>query len=304
MNTNEIYKQLSTKLKEENIKQNEMLRNHTFIKLGGKADIFVTPSTYEEVQCVVKFAAEHGIKITFLGNGSNVIIKDGGIRGITLSLVKLTEVTVTGQTIVAQSGAAIIDVSRVALDHHLTGLEFACGIPGSVGGALYMNAGAYGGEVAYVLTKALVMTKQGEFKTLLQDDFAFGYRKSAFANNDYIILEATFELADGVYEVIKAKMDELTYLRESKQPLEYPSCGSVFKRPPNHFAGKLIQDSGLQGKRIGGVEVSTKHAGFMVNVDNGTAQDYIDLIHFVQKTVQEKFGVQLEREVRIIGEDK
>lgn len=304
MNTNEIYKQLSTKLKKENIKQDEMLRNHTFIKLGGKADIFVTPSTYEEVQHVVKFAAEHNIKITFLGNGTNVIIKDGGIRGITLSLVKLTEVTVTGQTIVAESGAAIIDVSRIALDHRLTGLEFACGIPGSVGGALYMNAGAYGGEISYVLTKALVMTKEGEFKTLLQDDFAFGYRKSAFAKNDYIILEATFELENGVYEVIKAKMDELTYLRESKQPLEYPSCGSVFKRPPNHFAGKLIQDSGLQGKRIGGVEVSTKHAGFMVNVDNGTAQDYIDLIHFVQKTVKEKFDVELEREVRIIGEDK
>ncbi|WP_369901926.1 UDP-N-acetylmuramate dehydrogenase [Bacillus manliponensis] len=304
MNKNEIYKQLSTKLKAENIKQDEMLRNHTFIKLGGKADIFVTPSTYEEVQHVIQFAAEHSIKITYLGNGTNVIIKDGGIRGITLSLVKLTDVTVTGQTIVAQSGAAIIDVSRIALDHRLTGLEFACGIPGSVGGALYMNAGAYGGEISYVLTKALVMTREGEFKMLLQDDFAFGYRKSAFANNDYIILEATFELEDGKYEVIKAKMDELTYLRESKQPLEYPSCGSVFKRPPNHFAGKLIQDSGLQGKRIGGVEVSTKHAGFMVNVDNGTAQDYIDLIQFVQKTVKEKFDVELEREVRIIGEDK
>ncbi|CAM4053754.1 UDP-N-acetylenolpyruvoylglucosamine reductase [Bacillus manliponensis] len=304
MNKNEIYKQLSTKLKAENIKQDEMLRNHTFIKLGGKADIFVAPSTYEEVQHVIQFAAEHSIKITYLGNGTNVIIKDGGIRGITLSLVKLTDVTVTGQTIVAQSGAAIIDVSRIALDYRLTGLEFACGIPGSVGGALYMNAGAYGGEISYVLTKALVMTREGEFKTLLQDDFAFGYRKSAFANKDYIILEATFELEDGKYEVIKAKMDELTYLRESKQPLEYPSCGSVFKRPPNHFAGKLIQDSGLQGKRIGGVEVSTKHAGFMVNVDNGTAQDYIDLIQFVQKTVKEKFDVELEREVRIIGEDK
>ncbi|MBY0596810.1 UDP-N-acetylmuramate dehydrogenase [Bacillus bingmayongensis] len=303
MNMQEVYKYLRTVLPEEHVKQDEMLKNHTHIKVGGKADVFVQPTTYTEIQQVVQYANEHNIPITFLGNGSNVIIKDGGIRGITLSLTHITDVTVNEQTIVAQSGAAIIDVSRIALEHSLTGLEFACGIPGSVGGALYMNAGAYGGEVAYVLTKAVVMTKEGELITLSKDDFDFGYRKSTFANNHYIILEGTFELAKGEYAEIKAKMDDLTYKRESKQPLEYPSCGSVFKRPPNHFAGKLIQDSDLQGTRIGGVEVSTKHAGFMVNVDNGTAQDYIDLIHFVQKTVKEKFGVTLEREVRIIGED-
>jgi len=299
----EVYKYLRTVLPEEHVKQDEMLKNHTHIKVGGKADVFVQPTTYTEIQQVVQYANKHNIPITFLGNGSNVIIKDGGIRGITLSLTHITDVTVNEQTIVAQSGAAIIDISRIALEHSLTGLEFACGIPGSVGGALYMNAGAYGGEVAYVLTKAVVMTKEGELITLSKDDFDFGYRKSRFANNHYIILEATFELEKGVYEEIKEKMDDLTYKRESKQPLEYPSCGSVFKRPPNNFAGKLIQDSELQGTRIGGVEVSTKHAGFMVNVDNGTAQDYIDLIHFVQKTVKEKFGVTLEREVRIIGED-
>ncbi|PEJ30416.1 UDP-N-acetylenolpyruvoylglucosamine reductase [Bacillus pseudomycoides] len=303
MNMQEVYKYLRTVLPEEHVKQDEMLKNHTHIKVGGKADVFVQPTTYTEIQQVVQYANKHNIPITFLGNGSNVIIKDGGIRGITLSLTHITDVTVNEKTIVAQSGAAIIDISRIALEHSLTGLEFACGIPGSVGGALYMNAGAYGGEVAYVLTKAVVMTKEGELITLSKDDFDFGYRKSRFANNHYIILEATFELENGVYEEIKEKMDDLTYKRESKQPLEYPSCGSVFKRPPNNFAGKLIQDSELQGTRIGGVEVSTKHAGFMVNVDNGTAQDYIDLIHFVQKTVKEKFGVTLEREVRIIGED-
>ncbi|HEK9102720.1 UDP-N-acetylmuramate dehydrogenase [Bacillus pfraonensis] len=303
MDMQKVYEYLNTVLPEEHVKQDEMLKNHTHIKVGGKADVFVQPTTYTEIQQVVQYATEHNIPITFLGNGSNVIIKDGGIRGITLSLTHITDITVNGQIIVAQSGAAIIDVSKVALEHSLTGLEFACGIPGSVGGALYMNAGAYGGEVAYVLTKAVVMTKEGELITLSKDDFDFGYRKSTFANNHYIILEATFELEKGEYAVIKAQMDDLTYKRESKQPLEYPSCGSVFKRPPNHFAGKLIQDSELQGTRIGGVEVSTKHAGFMVNVDNGTAQDYIDLIHFVQKTVKEKFGVTLEREVRIIGED-
>ncbi|WP_410984160.1 UDP-N-acetylmuramate dehydrogenase [Bacillus cereus] len=303
MDMQKVYEYLNTVLPEEHVKQDEMLKNHTHIKVGGKADVFVAPTTYDEIQKVVKYANQYNIPITFLGNGSNVIIKDGGIRGITVSLIHITDVTVTGTSIVAQCGAAIIDVSRIALDHCLTGLEFACGIPGSVGGALYMNAGAYGGEVAYVLTEAIVMTGDGELRTLTKDDFEFGYRKSTFANNHYIILEAKFELAEGVREEIKEKMDDLTFKRESKQPLEYPSCGSVFKRPPNNFAGKLIQESGLQGKRIGGVEVSIKHAGFMVNVDNGTAQDYIDLIHFVQKTVEEKFGVKLEREVRIIGED-
>ncbi|MEY8350158.1 UDP-N-acetylmuramate dehydrogenase [Bacillus cereus] len=303
MNMQEVYKYLNEILPEGHVKQDEMLKKHTHIKVGGKADVFVAPTTYDEIQKVVKCANQYNVPITFLGNGSNVIIKDGGIRGITVSLIHITDVTVTGTSIVAQCGAAIIDVSRIALDHCLTGLEFACGIPGSVGGALYMNAGAYGGEVAYVLTEAIVMTGDGELRTLTKDDFEFGYRKSTFANNHYIILEAKFELAEGVREEIKEKMDDLTFKRESKQPLEYPSCGSVFKRPPNNFAGKLIQESGLQGKRIGGVEVSIKHAGFMVNVDNGTAQDYIDLIHFVQKTVEEKFGVKLEREVRIIGED-
>ncbi|MGE6365989.1 UDP-N-acetylmuramate dehydrogenase [Bacillus paramycoides] len=303
MNMQEVYKYLSTVLPEGHVKQDEMLKNHTHIKVGGKADVFVAPTNYDEIQEVIKYANQYNIPVTFLGNGSNVIIKDGGLRGITVSLIHITNVTVTGTTIVAQCGAAIIDVSRIALDHCLTGLEFACGIPGSVGGALYMNAGAYGGEVAYVLTEAVVMTGDGELCTLTKDEFEFGYRKSVFANNHYIILEAKFELEEGVREEIKEKMDDLTFKRESKQPLEYPSCGSVFKRPPNNFAGKLIQESGLQGKRIGGVEVSLKHAGFMVNVDNGTAQDYIDLIHFVQKTVEEKFGVKLEREVRIIGED-
>ncbi|MBJ8072023.1 MULTISPECIES: UDP-N-acetylmuramate dehydrogenase [Bacillus cereus group] len=303
MNMQEVYKYLSTVLPEGHVKQDEMLKNHTHIKVGGKADVFVAPTNYVEIQEVIKYANQHNIPVTFLGNGSNVIIKDGGLRGITVSLIHITGVTVAGTTIVAGCGAAIIDVSRIALDHNLTGLEFACGIPGSVGGALYMNAGAYGGEVAYVLTEAVVMTGDGELCTLTKDAFEFGYRKSVFANNHYIILEAKFELEEGVREEIKEKMDDLTFKRESKQPLEYPSCGSVFKRPPNNFAGKLIQESGLQGKRIGGVEVSLKHAGFMVNVDNGTAQDYIDLIHFVQKTVEEKFGVKLEREVRIIGEN-
>ncbi|AWP37062.1 UDP-N-acetylmuramate dehydrogenase [Heyndrickxia coagulans] len=285
------------------ILEDEPLSKYTFTKTGGKADILIFPETYEEVQKTVRFASLNGVPYTILGNGSNLIIKDGGIRGIVLILTKLAKISHTGDDITAQCGAAIIDVSRYALKQKLTGLEFACGIPGSVGGALYMNAGAYGGEVKDVLKSALVLTKTGEMKRLEKSDLSFQYRKSSIAENGEIALEGTFSLEPGDAQEIKAKMDELTDLRESKQPLEYPSCGSVFKRPPGYFAGKLIQDSGLQGKRIGGVEVSTKHAGFMVNVGGGTATDYMNLIKFVQKTVKEKFGVDLETEVKIIGED-
>lgn len=285
------------------ILEDEPLSKYTFTKTGGKADILIFPETYEEVQKTIRFASLNGVPYTILGNGSNLIIKDGGIRGIVLILTKLAKISHTGNDITAQCGAAIIDVSRYALKQNLTGLEFACGIPGSVGGALYMNAGAYGGEVKDVLKSALVLTKTGKMKRLEKSDLSFQYRKSSIAENGEIALEGTFSLKPGDAQEIKAKMDELTYLRESKQPLEYPSCGSVFKRPPGYFAGKLIQDSGLQGKRIGGVEVSTKHAGFMVNVGGGTATDYMNLIKFVQKTVKEKFGVDLETEVKIIGED-
>jgi len=263
------------------ILEDEPLSKYTFTKTGGKADILIFPETYEEVQKTVRFASLNGVPYTILGNGSNLIIKDGGIRGIVLILTRLAKISHTGNDITAQCGAAIIDVSRYALKQKLTGLEFACGIPGSVGGALYMNAGAYGGEVKDVLKSALVLTKTGEMKRLEKSDLSFQYRKSSIAENGEIALEGTFSLEPGDAQEIKAKMDELTDLRESKQPLEYPSCGSVFKRPPGYFAGKLIQDSGLQGKRIGGVEVSTKHAGFMVNVGGGTATDYMNLIKFI-----------------------
>lgn len=279
------------------------LKQHTYTHLGGEADFFVTPETYEEVQAIVKLARHENIPFTLLGNGSNLIIKDGGIRGIVLYLGKLSDIRVDGTTIVAGSGARIIDVSQAALAHSLTGLEFACGIPGSVGGALYMNAGAYGGEIKDVLVSAKVVDRNGRILTLAAADLDLSYRTSNIPDKGYIVLEATFALQTGNYADIKALMDDLTYKRESKQPLEYPSCGSVFKRPPGYFAGKLIQDSGLQGKQIGGAQVSLKHAGFIVNKDHATAQEYIRLIQFVQKTVKEKFGVTLEREVRIIGED-
>jgi UDP-N-acetylmuramate dehydrogenase len=288
---------------EEQVKIDENLSTYTFTKTGGKADLFVTPSTYAEVGQVVAYAREHQLPITILGKGSNLIVRDGGIRGVVIHCGRMDHVRCEGETIVAQSGASIIDVSRFALAHELTGLEFACGIPGSVGGALYMNAGAYGGETSDVLRGAVVADANGSILNLDFDELDMGYRHSAISQKGYLALEGTFVLKKGDPKKIEEEMNRLTALRELKQPLEYPSCGSVFKRPPGYFAGKLIQDSGLQGKRIGGVEVSKKHAGFMVNVDHGTASDYIHLIRHVQDTVKKKFGVDLETEVKIIGEE-
>lgn len=303
MKTTSIYNDLLTFVSSDNVKINEPLKHYTYTKTGGHADFLLLPTTYDEIQKTIRYANTHSIPVTILGNGSNLIIKDGGIRGIVLNLTKLTTILKVGKKVIAQSGAAIIDTSRFARDAHFTGLEFACGIPGSVGGAVYMNAGAYGGEVSDVLESVLVVTKEGELIRLEKEELHLSYRHSIISEKQYIVLEATFALEKGEPAQINEKMNELTFLRESKQPLEYPSCGSVFKRPPGLFAGKLIQDSGLQGTQIGGVQVSIKHAGFMVNVENGTATDYIQLIQHVQRVVKEKFNVQLETEVKIIGED-
>jgi len=303
MKTTSIYNDLLSFVPPDNVKINEPLKNYTYTKTGGHADFLLLPTTYDEIQETIRYANAHSIPITILGNGSNLIIKDGGIRGIVLNLTRLTSILKSGNNIIAQSGAAIIDTSRFARDAEFTGLEFACGIPGSVGGAVFMNAGAYGGEVSDVLESVLVVTKEGELIRLKKEELELSYRHSIISEKQYIVLEATFALKAGEPTQINEKMNELTFLRESKQPLEYPSCGSVFKRPPGLFAGKLIQDSGLQGTQVGGVQVSTKHAGFMVNVENGTATDYIQLIQHVQRVVKEKFNVKLETEVKIIGED-
>lgn len=304
MKNNDMKEKLLQIMTEDEVKIDEPLSQYTYTKIGGNADYLLFPTTFEQLQQAYKIALLAEIPITILGNGSNVLIKDGGIRGVVFNLTKLANIRLEGDKVFAQSGAALIDTSRFALEQSLTGLEFACGIPGSIGGALYMNAGAYGGEIADVLESATVLTAEGEIISVQKEDLELGYRTSNIAKNNYVVIEAVFQLQAGSYDVIKAKMDELTYLRESKQPLEYPSCGSVFKRPPGYFAGKLIQDSNLQGTKIGGAQVSTKHAGFIVNVDNATADDYISLIKHVQKTVKENYDVNLETEVRIIGEDK
>lgn len=298
------YEQLINIVGKNQVVCDKPLKNHTYTELGGTADYFVTPVTYEQVEKVVKFANKEQIPFMLLGNGSNLIIKDGGIRGIVMYLGALSLIRVSGNEIIAQSGALIKEVSRTALANKLKGLEFACGIPGSVGGALFMNAGAYGGEIKDVLVSTTVVDKHGDIKILSAEELDLSYRTSNIPDKGYIVLEATFSLLPGKQEKIKAIMDDLTYRRESKQPLEYPTCGSVFKRPPGYFAGKLIQDSHLQGVQIGGAEVSKKHAGFIINKDGATATEYIALIEHVQDVVKKNFDVYLEREVRVIGEDK
>lgn len=298
-----IYEKLVAICGEDNVILNEPLKKHTLVKIGGAADYFVMPRTYEEVAQIIRLKEEYNVPFTLLGNGSNVVVRDGGIRGIVVQFKHLNEIRVDGTKLIAQGGANIKDASRVALEHSLTGLEFACGIPGSIGGAMVMNAGAYGGEVKEVVDYVTVVSQTGEVRTLTNEQLELGYRTSILSKTKDIVMEAVFQLREGDPKEIKAKMDDFTKQRESKQPLEYPSVGSVFKRPPGYYAGKLIQDSGLQGKGVGGAEVSTKHAGFIINKNNATAADYIATIEMVRKKVKETFGVELELEAKIIGED-
>ena len=284
------------------IRFKEPLHSYSYTKVGGEADYLVFPRNRFELARVVKFANQENIPWMVLGNASNIIVRDGGIRGFVILCDKLNNVSVDGYTIEAEAGANLIETTRIALRHSLTGFEFACGIPGSVGGAVFMNAGAYGGEIAHILVSAQVLTKDGEIRTIDARDMRFGYRRSVLQETGEVIISAKFNLKPGDYEQIKHEMNRLNHLRELKQPLEYPSCGSVFKRPPGHFAGQLIMEANLKGHRIGGVEVSTKHAGFMVNVNQGTAKDYEDLIADVIAKVKENSGVTLEPEVRIIGD--
>ena len=285
------------------IKANEPLSNYTYTKTGGPADLLVFPRSVEQVQRVLAAVKQENLPLTVLGNASNLIVKDGGIRGLVMILTDMQELVIEGNQLKAASGAALIEASRQAAAAGLTGLEFACGIPGSIGGAIYMNAGAYGGEVKDVISQVQTMTRDGQLKTYAGSDCDFSYRHSRFQEGDEVILGVTFDLAPGDQSAIDAKVAELTHLRQSKQPLEYPSCGSVFKRPEGYFAGKLIQDAGLQGYQVGGAQVSTKHAGFIVNVDHATATDYLAVIEHIRLVVWARTGVFMEPEVRIIGED-
>ncbi|NUG66397.1 UDP-N-acetylmuramate dehydrogenase [Lactobacillus mellis] len=285
------------------IKTNEPLSRYTYTKTGGPADYLAFPTTRQELKDLLVRARKQKMPVTTLGNSSNLIIKDGGIRGLVIMLPEFNKIEVKKQQITAEAGAAIIAVTKSASKASLTGLEFAAGIPGSVGGAIFMNAGAYGGEIANVVSSIDEILPDGREVQISGSDLHFGYRHSIVQENHGIVVAATFNLEVGQQPQIQDKMDELNALRRSKQPLEYPSCGSVFKRPQGHFTGPLIIKAGLQGKSIGGAQVSNKHAGFIINTGNATATDYLQLIQLIQKTVKEKFAVQLETEVRIIGED-
>ena len=288
---------------DEDVKINEKLSQYVNFKVGGPADILVTPRNKEQIIRTVNICKENNIPFYVIGNGSNLLVKDGGFRGVVMSLTKVNNITVDGERIEAECGAMLKQVSDKAVENSLTGFEFACGIPGTVGGAVFMNAGAYNGEMSQVIESADVINENGEIITLNNEELDLGYRSSIVMKKGYVVLSAVFKLEKGTVKSIKDLVADLTNKRESKQPLEYPSAGSTFKRPEGYFAGKLIQDAGLKGYSIGGAAISEKHSGFVINKGGATAKDILDLIHHIQDEVKKQFGVELHTEVRIIGED-
>lgn len=284
------------------IKKNEPMKNHTSFKIGGPADEFCEVTSEEDIMRLIDYASEKGVPYTVIGNGSNLLVADGGIRGLVIKIARgFDEISVSGEKITAQSGALLSRIASAAYRNSLTGLEFASGIPGTLGGGIYMNAGAYGGELKDVI-ESVTYLDNGEIITKTADMLEFGYRKSSFTDKDYIILSAELKLKKGNPDEIKEKTDDYRQRRTSKQPLDMPSAGSTFKRPEGYFAGKLIEDSGLKGFKIGGAQVSEKHSGFVVNAGGATAADVRALIEHIQKTVKEKFGVEMKTEVKMLGD--
>lgn len=281
----------------------EPMKNHTSFKIGGPVDILVMPGSIEEIAQSIKTCNEHNLKYQVIGNGSNLLVSDRGIRGIVIKISEiLNDVRVEDNKVIAQAGVLLSKVSKVALKHSLTGLEFASGIPGSLGGAITMNAGAYGPEMKDVVTKVKCVDTSGNIVEYTNEEMNFGYRHSRVQEEQLLVVEVEMELEKGSYEDIKAYMDELTEKRTSKQPLHLPSAGSTFRRPEGHYAGKLIEDAGLKGLRLGDAQVSEKHCGFVVNVGNATAEEVLNLIEVIQKTVKDKYGVDLQTEVKTIGD--
>ena len=287
----------------ENIKVEELLKNHTTFRVGGPADICFFPSSADELLRAMEAASELKVPCMVMGNGSNMIVRDGGIRGLVIILgERFSGITVTGTRISCQAGAMMSKLANVALENSLTGLEFASGIPGTLGGGAVMNAGAYGGQLSDVLVSAQVLV-DGRVETYDLEKMDMGYRTTRPLREGSIVLSADFELAKGDKETIAATMRDLNGRRRDKQPLNFPSAGSTFKRPEGYFAGALIEGAGLKGCTVGGAQVSEKHAGFIINIGNAAASDILALIKHVQKTVMDKDGVELECEVRIVGED-
>lgn len=298
------YEDLASILTKEEILLDEPMRNHTWFEIGGTADVLVIPNSVDKLVQIIEYVRKKDISTFLFGNGSNLLVKDGGIRGIVIKTDKINGITVKEDTIVAECGALLEDISKKALDASLTGFEFACGIPGTLGGAVFMNAGAYDGEMSFVLESVRVITKDLRVITLKKESLEMGYRTSIIKTENYVVLDAVIKLTPGRVEDIKEKIDDLTHRREERQPLEFPSAGSTFKRPTGHYAGKLIQDAGLKGYQIGGAQVSEKHSGFVINKDHAEAKDVLNLISHIQSTVLDKFNVELCTEVLIVGEDQ
>lgn len=299
----EIKKMFCELLGRDHVLTDEPMKQHTTFKIGGPADYFLVPETGEEVGEIIKICRKTDTPYFILGNGSNLLVGDGGYRGAVIQVYRnMSAVTVEGTTITAQAGALLSAVAAAAKNASLTGFEFAGGIPGTVGGAAVMNAGAYGGEMKDVLVEVTVMDAEGKIFAISAEKLELGYRTSVIKKAGYIVLEAKIRLKEGDQEAIRERMKELTTQRTTKQPLEYPSAGSTFKRPEGYFAGKLVMDSGLRGYQVGGARISEKHCGFVINAGDATAKDVRTLMDNVRDIVYEKYGVTLEPEVKFLGE--
>ena len=294
-------KLLDLKKKGINRQEHIPLSRYTFTKTGGEAEYLAFPKNLQELEELLQATREEKMPLTVIGNASNLIIRDGGIDGLVIILTDMNKIKVEKNRVIAEAGAKIVDTAFTAANNGLSGMEFAAGIPGSVGGGVFMNAGAYGGETCEVVESVKILTKDGELKSYSNEEMEFSYRHSKIQETGDIVVESTFKLKRGNKHQILDQMHYLNALRRFKQPLEYPSCGSVFKRPKGHFVGPMIIKAGLQGKQIGGAQDSTKHAGFIVNKGGATATDYLDLIHYIQKVIKEKYDINLHTEVRIIG---
>lgn len=287
----------------QDVRFNEEMKNHTTFKIGGAADIFINAASADEIRAVLDYCKKNSAPCMVMGNGSNMLVGDKGIRGVVLQVGnKMSGCKIEGETVYSEAGILMSALAKRILAAELTGFEFASGIPGTLGGGIYMNAGAYGGELKDIIEEVTYIDENNEIKTAKNADLDFGYRHSMFETGKYVILSCKMKLKRGNADEIKALMADYTKRRNDKQPISMPSAGSTFKRPEGYFAGKLIQDAGLMGYSVGGAQVSEKHAGFVVNKGGATAEDVLNLISHVQKTVMEKFGVRLEPEVRLIGD--
>ena len=297
------YKGLEEILSKDSIKYNEPMKKHTTMKVGGPCDCMVEPSSIEEIQKVLEYVKENNIKYYIIGNGSNLLVKDEGVHALIIKIAnKFSGFEVNGEHIKAYSGCSVPKLSQIAKENSLSGLEFACGIPGSVGGGIRMNAGAYGSEMVNVVEKVGFLDENGNLKEIDGKDAHFTYRHSMFVDNpQYVVVYAIYKLVKGNKEEISKIMEENMNSRKQKQPIEYPNFGSVFKRPEGYFVGKLVDECGLKGYKIGGAQVSTKHSGFMINIGDATCKDVLDLIEYVKEKVYEKFNVKLQEEVVILG---